>query len=70
MPNRPRDNNPHRSVRVEDELWREAGEVAAEQGTTRAAVIQEALRAFVAKHRPPDTRETAPNPKVGGGHPR
>lgn len=50
-PNQPRPTNPHRSVRVEDDLWREAGEVAAEQGTTRAAVIQAALRAFVAKHR-------------------
>lgn len=51
MPNQPRPSNPHRSVRVEDDLWREAGEVAAEQGTTRAAVVQEALRAFVARHR-------------------
>jgi predicted transcriptional regulator len=51
MPNQPRPDNPHRSIRVEDDLWRDAGEVAAEQGTTRAAVIQAALRAFVAKHR-------------------
>lgn len=51
MPNQPRTENRHRSVRVEDALWREAGEVAAERGTTRAAVIQAALRAFVQDHK-------------------
>ena len=47
MPNKPRASNPHRSVRVENELWDKAGEIAKERGTTRSAVIQEALRAYV-----------------------
>ena len=50
MPNKPRANNPHRSVRVENDLWQAAGEVAKEQGTTRAAIIQEALRQYVRLH--------------------
>ena len=50
MPNKPRASNPHRSVRVENELWDKAGEIAEEQGTTRSAVIQEALRAYVKAH--------------------
>lgn len=50
MPNKPRDNNPHRSVRVEDALW-EAARVAAErEGTTRAEVMQQALRELVARN--------------------
>lgn len=52
MPNKPRPENRHRMVRVEDDLWREAGEVAAEQGTTRSEVIRDALRRFVKRHRP------------------
>lgn len=51
MPDQPRPDNPARSVRVEDDLWHEAGKYAAEQGTTRAAIIQAALRAFVDNHR-------------------
>lgn len=47
MPNKPRPENRHRMVRVEDELW-EAARVAAEaEGTTRAEVMREALRALV-----------------------
>lgn len=51
MSNQPRPSNPHRSVRVEDELWNEAGEVCAEQGTTRGEVMRQALAAFVWRHR-------------------
>lgn len=47
MPNKPRPDNPHRSVRVEDELWNASGEIARANGTTRAAVIQAALLEYV-----------------------
>lgn len=51
MPNRPRPDNPHRSVRVEDDLW-EAARIAAEkEGTTRAEVMQQALRELVERNR-------------------
>lgn len=53
-PNQPRADNQHRSVRVEDALWEAAREACEELGTTRAAVMQEALRAVVEK------AETAP----------
>lgn len=47
MPNKPRPENRHRMVRVEDELW-DAAEVAAQaEGTTRAEVMREALRELV-----------------------
>lgn len=50
MPNKPRPDNPHRSVRVEDRLW-EAARIAADaEGTTRGDVMREALRELVARH--------------------
>lgn len=57
MANQPRPENRHRMVRVEDELW-EAARLAAEtEGTTRAEVMREALRALVARnHRPKGRR--------------
>ena len=49
MPNKPRPENRHRMVRVEDELW-EAAKIAADQEeTTRANVMREALRELVAR---------------------
>ena len=50
MPNKPRVDNPHRSVRVEDKLWEAAKVAAAREGTTRAEVIQQALRDLVARN--------------------
>jgi metal-responsive CopG/Arc/MetJ family transcriptional regulator len=50
MPNKPRPENRHRMVRVEDDLWEQAGRAAAEAGTTRSEVMREALRAFVHHH--------------------
>lgn len=47
MANRPRADNPHRSVRVEDDLWRAAEVAAAKEGTTRGEVMREALRELV-----------------------
>ena len=50
MPNAPRADNPHRSVRVEDDLWRAAKEAADKEHTTRGDVMRQALRALVARH--------------------
>ena len=50
MANRPRADNPHRSVRVEDDLWQAAKEAADKEHTTRGDVMREALRALVARH--------------------
>lgn len=50
VPNKPRPENRHRMVRVEDELW-EAARIAAEaEGTTRAEVMREALARLVKRH--------------------
>lgn len=50
MPNQPRPDNPHRSVRVDDALW-EAAKIAADaEGTTRGDVMREALRELVERH--------------------
>ena len=50
MPNKPRPENRHRMVRVEDELWEAAAEAAAAEGTTRAEVMRKALEALVKRH--------------------
>lgn len=47
MPNKPRPDNPHRSVRVEDELWEAARIACAKLGTTRGDVMREGLRKAV-----------------------
>lgn len=55
MPNKPRPENRHRMVRVEDDLW-EAARVAAEtEGTTRAEVMRDSLRALMARNASTDT---------------
>ena len=50
MANQPRPDNPHRSVRVEDDLWQAAKEAADQEHPTRDDVMREALRALVARH--------------------
>lgn len=50
MANQPRVDNPHRSVRVEDELWEAARVAAIAEGTTRGDVMREALRELVARN--------------------
>lgn len=50
MPNAPRLDNPHRSVRVEDDLWRAAKKAADAEGTTRGDVMRQALRDLVERH--------------------
>lgn len=47
MPNKPRPENRHRMVRVENELWEAAREAADQLDTTRAEVMREALRDLV-----------------------
>lgn len=49
VPNKPRPENPHRMVRVEDKLWAEAEAACAKLGTTRAEVMRDALRRAVRK---------------------
>lgn len=50
MPNQSRPDNPHRSVRVQDALWEAAKAAADREGTTRAEVMQQALRDLVARN--------------------
>jgi metal-responsive CopG/Arc/MetJ family transcriptional regulator len=50
MPNKPRPENRHREVRVEDDLWAAAEVAARKEGTTRAEVMREALRELVARN--------------------
>lgn len=47
MPNQPRSDNPHRSIRVEEGLWLAAERACAKLETTRADVVREALRQAV-----------------------
>lgn len=47
MPNKPRPDNPHRMVRVEDHLWEAAKAAAAANDTTVSAVIRAALDQYV-----------------------
>lgn len=42
---------PHRTIRVEDELWNAARERAEAEGSNLTAVITDALRKYVAKRR-------------------
>lgn len=51
MANQPRPDNPHRSVRVEDDLWRESKDAADTEGTTRGDVMRQALRDLVERNR-------------------
>ena len=56
MPNQPK--TPGRSVRISDDLWEAAKDVAAEQEETVTEVIVRSLTSYVAMHSPPTT-ETA-----------
>ena len=49
MPNQPRDTNPARAVRVEDDLWQAAQAKAAANGESVSDVIRRALRRYVAR---------------------
>ena len=60
MANQPRADNPHRSVRVEDDLWEAAKEAAYQEGTTRGDVMREALRALVARNAGDNDRHGLP----------
>lgn len=52
MPNKPRRENRHRMVRVEDDLWEAAKAAAAEEGTTVSAVMRGALSDLVDEAQP------------------
>lgn len=47
MPNKPRPENRHRMVRVEDDLWSAAGDACRKLKTTRSELMRDALRAAV-----------------------
>lgn len=49
-PNKPK--TPHRTVRVDDELWHAAQERAKERGESLSDVVRDALRAYA--ERPAD----------------
>lgn len=48
MPNKPRPENRHRMVRVENELWEAAGRAAKKMDTTRSAAMRQGLVELVA----------------------
>lgn len=50
MPNKPRPENRHRMVRVEDHLWEASKIAAAKEGTTRAEVMRHALVELVERN--------------------
>ncbi len=45
MPNQPK--TPIQGMRVDQDLWQEFGEAAAERGTTRSAALREFIRWYV-----------------------
>lgn len=45
MPNQPK--TPLRNIRLDDDLWLRLGEVAAEQGTDRSAIVRSLVAWFV-----------------------
>lgn len=47
----PETHTPLRSVRVEDELWTAAREVAKERGETLSDVVRDALARYVKRHK-------------------
>lgn len=44
----------HRTLRVEDDLWSEAKEVAGENDENLSDILRQALRDYIAMHRPPN----------------
>lgn len=42
---------PHRGLRVDDDLWNSAKEIAEERGENLGEVLRQALRDYVSKHR-------------------
>lgn len=47
MPNQPRDDNPARQIRVDDNLWTAAKQAAANNRTTVSDIVRDALRRYV-----------------------
>jgi len=41
----------HRTVRIDDELWDEAREIAKENGDNLSDIIRNGLRAYIITHR-------------------
>ena len=49
VPNQPK--TPMRAIRVPDELWKAAQEIARERGETLSDVIRDGLTEYVKRHR-------------------
>ncbi len=47
------------TIRLDDDLLREARQLASATGRTLSAVVEDALRAFLARRKKPDTRVPA-----------
>lgn len=48
MPNQPRDDNPPRSIRIQDDLWAKVKHAAAERGVKLSVIVREALERYFA----------------------
>jgi len=55
------------TIRLDDELLREAKRRAAESGRTLGDVIEDALREALLRHRPDEPRSRVSLPTFGGG---
>ena len=51
MPRPATGQTPIRNVRIPDHVWDRAKEIAAERGETLTAVIEQALRRYISRHR-------------------
>lgn len=58
MPDKPK--TPHRTVRIDDDLWKEASDVAAEHGETASDAVRWGLRAYIRDRRRKAARRRDP----------
>lgn len=49
MPNKPRDDNPGRVIRIENALWAKVRTMAAERKVTASVIVREAIERYVGK---------------------
>ena len=50
MPNQPKTKA--RNIRIPDEVWEQAGELTAAEGTDRTAIVVAALRRYIKRRTP------------------
>lgn len=64
MPNKPK--TPHRTIRIDDELWKAAQAAAEREGKTITEVIRAALTRYVKRSKPdPDVADRLANGAYG-----